>query len=327
MVSYLPLPIREQSNQKIVHTMDTISTMVKVSVILPTYNRAGTLSRSIKSVLNQTYRNFEIIVVDDASSDNTYSVVNSFDDDRIRYVRHEKNRGANAARNTGIKKSLGEYIAFQDSDDVWMPHKLENQLDVFLRPSIDAGVVYTGVCRIWPNYHTDYLPAEKGESGNIIDALLKGNFIPTQVTMIKKDIFDSHGYFDQQLPRLQDWEMWIRIAEEYHFEFIDEPLVMKHMDVDELSYSNQERALLDAKQMIIKKHKEKFKRKPVNLSRHLLNIGSQYILQGSINEGRNCLKKSIANHIHVKNVGALLLSYFPQHIFKIVHDIYSTDTN
>ena len=103
----------------------------KVSVIIPTYNRAHLVGRAIRSVLNQTYQDFEIIVVDDGSTDNTEEVVKSFNDPRIRYIRHEKNRGGSAACNTGIRAARGEYIAFQDSDDEWLPEKLEKQMQVF----------------------------------------------------------------------------------------------------------------------------------------------------------------------------------------------------
>lgn len=99
-----------------------------VSIVIPTYNRARFLGRLVRSVLNQTYKNFEVIVADDASTDDTAEIIKTFKDDRIRYIRHESNAGAAAARNTGIKASRGEYVAFQDSDDEWLPEKLEKQM-------------------------------------------------------------------------------------------------------------------------------------------------------------------------------------------------------
>jgi len=119
-----------------------------VSVIISTYNRAHLIGRAIQSVLNQTYQDFEVIVVDDGSTDNTEEIVKSFNDPRIRYIRHEKNKGAAAARNTGIKAARGKYIAFQDSDDEWLPEKLEKQMKVFENAPPEAGVVYTDMQRI-----------------------------------------------------------------------------------------------------------------------------------------------------------------------------------
>ncbi len=98
-----------------------------VSVVIPTYNRAHLVGRAIQSVLNQTYHDFEIIIVDDGSIDNTEDVVKSLNDPSIRYTRHDQNRGGSAARNTGIKMARGEYVAFQDSDDEYLPEKVESR--------------------------------------------------------------------------------------------------------------------------------------------------------------------------------------------------------
>jgi len=119
-----------------------------VSVIIPTYIRAHVLAKAIQSLLNQTYQDFEIIVVDDGSIDNTEEVVKSFNDPRIRYIRHKENCGGSAARNTGIRAAYGECIAFQDSDDEWLPEKLEKQMQVFENAPAEVGVVYTGFRRI-----------------------------------------------------------------------------------------------------------------------------------------------------------------------------------
>jgi len=97
----------------------------RISVIIPSYNRANTIGRAIQSALSQSYQDFEIIVIDDGSTDHTEEVIRSFQDSRIRYIRHNRNRGGSAARNTGIHAARGEYIAFLDSDDEWLPQKLE----------------------------------------------------------------------------------------------------------------------------------------------------------------------------------------------------------
>lgn len=119
-----------------------------VSVIIPTYNRAHTIKRAILSVLNQTYQGFEIIVVDDCSTDNTREVIEKFGDKRIRYIRKKANKGAAAAGNTGIKAVRGEYIVFLDSDDKWLPNKLDEQIKVLKVTSPKVGVVYTETQRL-----------------------------------------------------------------------------------------------------------------------------------------------------------------------------------
>ncbi len=240
----------------------TNSDPLLVNIILPTYNRAHLAGRAIKSVLEQTYQNFELIIVDDASSDNTADVVASFDDARIRYIQHTHNRGAAAARNTGIKASQGNFIAFQDSDDVWEPEKLDRQMVAFERSSLKVGVVYTGFWRMQGQERTQYpprfrkwvhlLPTQRLE-GDIHQALLGGNFITTQATLVRKVCFNEMGLFDEQLPRFQDWELWIRLSERYHFKYIDAPLVNVYATAG--SISTDDAALLWAFQHIVDKHK------------------------------------------------------------------------
>src|SRR4030066_2069221 len=148
-----------------------------VSVIIPTYNRARFIERAIRSVLNQTYQNFEIIVVDDASTDDTEERVRRLlpNGRRLKYVRHDINRGAGAARDTGIKNAAGEYIALLDSDDEWLPEKLEKQLQVFKESRDEKlGLVYCGVVLIKDNQKVgERLSKEKGY---VFEKLLERNF-------------------------------------------------------------------------------------------------------------------------------------------------------
>lgn len=122
-----------------------------VSVIIPTHNRANLIGKAIDSVLDQTCQDFEIIVIDDGSTDNTAEIVKGFDDFKIHYISHELNRGTSAARNTGIKASRGEYIALLDSDDEWLPEKLDRQVEVLQDEPSEVGVVYSDVLYIDEN--------------------------------------------------------------------------------------------------------------------------------------------------------------------------------
>ena len=201
-----------------------------VSVVIPTYNRAHLIGRAIKSVLDQTYQDFEIIVVDDDSTDNTEEVVKRFNDSRIHYIRHKQNRGGAVARNTGIKAARGKYIAFQDSDDEWLPEKLEKQINCFVKYSDSIGAVY---CL----YYTqdDSLGYMRKASscdmrcGNVYNFLLNA-WCPsiTSSIILAVRIFEKTGMFDENLPSFQDYDLWIRVAQHYNFEFIDEPLVVVH---------------------------------------------------------------------------------------------------
>ena len=145
--------------------------MPKVSVIIPTYNRAAFLRLAIASVLNQTFQNFEIIVIDDASQDHTREVVNSLSDTRIRYIRHEGNRGVAVSRNTGVVNAKGSYIAFLDDDDEWFPEKLQKQFDLLEACQPIVGVVYTGAFIIEESSKRVLAKVFPKKRGNIFDTI------------------------------------------------------------------------------------------------------------------------------------------------------------
>ncbi len=207
--------------------------MPRVSVIIPTHNRAHLLNRAVQSVLDQTYQDFEIIITDDASTDNTEELVKGFNDGRIQYYRHEKNQGGSAARNTSMKHASGEYFAFLDSDDEWFPDKLEKQLTAFEKGENKLGVVYTDF-----DYKSEL--AKTKYSGNISQSILVVNFVGTTSTpLVKKECFDKTGFFDAALPCGQDWDMWIRLAQHYEFYFIDEVLVRYYLQPASITMSKK----------------------------------------------------------------------------------------
>jgi len=196
-----------------------------VSVIIPTYNRANTIIRAIESVLEQTYANIEIIIIDDASGDNTGGIVRGMVNSRIKYIRHETNKGGGAARNTGIDESKGEYVAFLDSDDTWLPEKIEKQVKLFERADPRVGVIYTGF------YRTDEddritKQVSPSKKGNLYSRLLEGNFIgTTSVIMAKRECLKQIGGFNASLPSCQDWDLYIRLSKVCLYDYIPDPLV------------------------------------------------------------------------------------------------------
>lgn len=284
--------------------------MPEVSVIIPTYNRAHLIGRAIQSVLNQTYREFEIIVVDDGSTDNTEEVVKSFNDERLRYTRHEQNKGAAAARNTGIKIAGGDYIAFQDSDDEWLPGKLEKQIKVFENASSKVGVVYTGILRIQGDKRV-YSPGPKitQKEGDIHNALLAGSFIGTQLALVKRECFDKVGIFDECLPAYIDWELWIRISKYYYFRCVDEPLVISYYQPESISANLIANAR--ARQLVLEKHFEDFKKDRKVLAKQLYYIGDLLCLSGEMGEGRSYLVNAVkAYPLNIKLFLLILASFF-----------------
>ena len=188
-----------------------------VTVIIPTHNRAHLISGSIRSVLDQTFKNFELIIVDDASNDNISEVVNGFKDDRIKYIHHDKNQGGPTARNTGIKAAKGAYIALLDDDDQWWPTKLEEQVNKFNEVSNKVGLVYSGLevrrltgDSVVRTYHPQF-------RGDLRLRLLLGTTIGSPTPLIKRECFEKVGLFDPRLKSCQDWDMWKRISEYYEF--------------------------------------------------------------------------------------------------------------
>jgi glycosyltransferase involved in cell wall biosynthesis len=249
--------------------------MPEVSVIIPTYNRVNLLNRAINSVLTQTFSDFELIVVDDSSEDNTKTFVETLKDLRIRYICHDKNRGAAAARNTGIRMSKGEYIAFLDSDDEWLPEKLEKQISKFEESDYKVGVVYSGLSVFSRGALVQQdIPVK---SGNIYRAQLLQDYVfPTSTIMVRKKCLLQIGGFDETLPARQDYDLSLRLSKLCEFEFIPEPLVKVYWDSDNRVTNSLKRRL--AGEIIINKiakeirHEPNYKQRSI-LSHQYFNLG------------------------------------------------------
>jgi len=289
-------------------------TEISLSVIIPTYNRAHMIGRAIRSVLNQTYKDFEIVVVDDGSKDNTEEVVKSFNDKRVRYIKHERNEGVAAARNTGIKATRSKYIAFQDSDDEWLPEKLEKQMIAFRTASSNIGVVYTAFLRIEGDKKT-YIPSPEStpKEGDIYDSLVRGNFVATPAAVVKRECFAKAGMFDEGIPCLEDWELWLRISKYYHFKCIDEPLTIAYSGTPGSILANQG-ALARGYELILKKHYGDIKEKGRKLlASYYIAAGNKLCLSGEFKRGRNYLvKAALAYPLNTAYLGAALASLLGQ---------------
>lgn len=209
----------------------------KITVIIPTYNRAELIGRAVRSVLDQTYTNLEVIVVDDGSTDDTERRVQAIKDDRLRYLR-QKNAGASAARNAGVDQATAEIIAFQDSDDCWHPDKLEKQMR-YWSAHPECGLIYCAYTLHRVNGEELKIPDE-GEiwgklEGNLFDTLLVNNTVGTPAMLFWKKYFQQVSGFDTSLEALEDWDLALRLSEHIPFGYVSEPLLDAYQLMDGIS--------------------------------------------------------------------------------------------
>jgi len=217
--------------------------MVRASVVIPTYNRAQYLHDTVESVLSQEFGDHEVIVVDDCSSDDTQSVAASFDDPRVRYIRHETNRGGGAARNTGIQAANGDYVAFLDDDDSWHSEKLARQVACLDERSEEWVAVYCDYTvhsdrwtpiDLLPDIVVEFLAQREREpppegGSELIPKVLTRRFPlgGASTLMIRTDVAQTLDGFDESFPRHQDWEFLIRILKRGKIAYVDDVLVTK----------------------------------------------------------------------------------------------------
>ena len=198
----------------------------KISVVIPSYNRAHTIVKAIESVQSQSYPVDEIIIVDDSSTDNTGQIVKSIDDDRIKYFYLEKNNGAAGARNYGVSQTRNDIIAFLDSDDVWHHDKIEKQI-ALKNENPHLRLIYTAYVRIYDSSEEIY-PDMSGKTrleGDMLSQILFENTVGTPTILMEKSLFDEIKGFDVALRSLEDWDLTIRAAKKTSFGFVPEVLV------------------------------------------------------------------------------------------------------
>lgn len=209
-----------------------------ISIILACYNGEKFISETIESVLNQNYSKLELIVIDDGSIDNTELIIQEYlSDSRLVFMKHKRNRGIGAARNTGIRLAKGDYICFLDQDDVWLSDRLSTQVETFKIGSKNLGLIYSDYYEIDKEGHI--LRKVKARSDvlcksrkNIVSQLFIRDFIPTWTAMVKKQTFERVGLLDERLSGPDDHEFWLRVAGVFELAHIEKPLVKKRMHTD-----------------------------------------------------------------------------------------------
>ena len=209
--------------------------MAKVSVIIPVYNGERYISEAIDSVLNQTYKDLEIIVVNDGSTDNTVEILKEYDD-KIR-CKSQGNKGQASAINEGIKMAKGKYIAYLDADDVCLPERFENQVK-YLEEHPNVGLVYSDCYQIDENGKIQRIIKSQPHDNFV---LLQKNYVPRSAVMHKRECLDEVGLFDERITGSDDWDMWIRISEKFEMGYIGKPLVKHRVHGGNISLTRPKR--------------------------------------------------------------------------------------
>ena len=205
-----------------------------ISVIIPTYNRKKFIPYAVDSVLNQSFSDFELIIIDDGSTDGTDEYIKSLKDNRIKYI-YQQNAGNHAARNTGLKIAKGKYIALLDSDDMWLPEKLMRQKAV-LDEKIEYGLVYCGSLTIDSENNLTGLKPIINHSGKVFDKMLMTNFLYNGSNVLfRRKCLEKVGNFNTNLSRMLDWDFYLRFSLYYKFFCLDEYLVKYRVHDDSLS--------------------------------------------------------------------------------------------
>src|SRR4029453_8493898 len=227
--------------------------MPKVSVIIPTHNRAEFLRSAIASVLNQTFQDFEIVIIDDASKDHTQEVIAHFNDTRIKVIHNQISKGAAGARNIGLTNTSGEYIAFLDDDDEWLPEKLKIQICFLDKSSPEVGGLYT------------YSFIKEKVSGRVLSTwnyeikdFSNENIVTTSSVLLRRECFEKCGLFDENMPTGSDYDMWIRISEKFSFEVIRDALVNYYIHENRLSINYEKK--ISGLEILFEKHDNFFKK-------------------------------------------------------------------
>lgn len=258
--------------------------MPRVSVIIPTFNRAQFISRAIQSVLKQTFRDFELIIIDDGSTDNTREII-ELNNYRIRYY-FQENKGVSSARNLGIQVANGEYIAFLDSDDSWRKFKLTLQM-AFLEQNPDYKICHTNEIWYRNGKHLNQKKKHRKFSGWILEQLLPLCIVSPSSVVIHREVFDKIGLFDETLPVCEDYDLWLRIGVLFPILFLDKPLIIKyggHADQLSQKYWGIDRFRIQALDKLLQNPALRTEQRPVVIQ--TFREKCQIVAQGAYKRGK-----------------------------------------
>ncbi|XWN36507.1 MAG: glycosyltransferase [Balneola sp.] len=289
-----------------------------VSIITPVYNGEDFLDRSIKSVLSQTHQNWELLLIDDGSVDDSIRVIERYlSDERIKLLKNESNSGIPATRNKGIENSGGEYIALLDQDDEWFPDKLQKQVQIFNEQGNIYGLIYSNLEVRYDNGDVTERKKEIEPAAAIsenLELMLLRNLISSPTVLIKKEVLDEVGLFDNSIKwGGDDYDLWIRIAHKYKFFYIDEVLSIR--------YEHQQNYSADKKRMMFRTIElaEKYIREfGVNpdikkrlRSNHYYRFGIESLKKKEVLTGINYILKSVLTSVQgIRELGKTIKNRF-----------------
>jgi glycosyltransferase involved in cell wall biosynthesis len=303
--------------------MNSTAEQPLVSVVIPTCNRARMVVRAIASVLDQTYSNIECIVVDDASTDATGEAVARLADPRLRYLRNEINAGAPASRNRGIRQAAGQYVALLDDDDTWLPGKIEKQIAVFGQAPEKVGLVYTGFYFVAARSEQTVATVLPAKRGDVYDQMLESCILGSPTPLIKKECFEQAGLFDETLPSCQDWDMWLRIAKKYEFDFVPEALARHYVHGSQVSTSLASK--IASRTTILNKHEHDIKKTSRIYSAHLRRLAILHWLAGNRGRARRLIAEAlVARPLQLSGYVHAVLSCVPGVHLKILKKYFIT---
>jgi glycosyltransferase involved in cell wall biosynthesis len=281
-----------------------------ISVVIPTYNRAGTLPRALDSVLAQTHTPREIWVIDDGSSDNSKEVVGAYADRGVVYLCLERNSGANVARNRGIAVSSGEFVAFLDSDDEWSTDKLELQLTEMTQAGPACVLVYTTIHIREPGRPIQRFGSARSRRST--NYLCNSNYIGgTSSVMVRRATLAKAGGFDDKLPALQDWDLWLRLEREGKLLLVDKAITTLHFDTsNRISRNSKAKAI--GHRHIYRNYVRPFEREHGrSVSEFYLQYGDLLLSMGKKKAARIAFKKSFAADRRSRTGMSILATYLP----------------
>ncbi|MGB8658701.1 MAG: glycosyltransferase [Candidatus Zixiibacteriota bacterium] len=298
--------------------------MPEVSVVIPTYNSAHFLGEALQSVFDQTFKDYELIVVDDGSTDETKQIVAEYGD-KIKYI-FQENSGPASAKNNGIRNSVGKYIAFLDADDLWLPTKLEKQVKTF-QQSPELAMIFTehSVFNDRGIYLALIGKRKRLIKGDIARNIFLHNGVATPTVIVRKEIFNKIGLFEEDLCMAEDDNMWVRIAVNFKVELIDEPLVKIRFHPERTTaakkklfgYVQSNIRLLTSRYVGVKERIEDVI--PRKLSQVQFDLGYVYFEDNELKEARKAFARGIISYKwNWKNYPYFLSCFLPKKMVQTV---------